>query len=76
MPSASNTSKTRTSGLIDRQVGALLERDAVELVRGEEHAVLEHVVELEVRRICLVVERVLRLAHLLRVVLPSPTARA
>src|SRR3546814_2221900 len=34
--------------VVDRDVLALLEADAVELVGGEEHAVLQHAVEFEV----------------------------
>ena len=59
-------------GLIDRDVLALLEGDAVELVRRIEHAVLEHVVELEVRLDLRIVQVVLRLANLLGVKIPVP----
>ena len=43
--------------VVDRQVGALLERHAVHLVRGEEHAVLSTSFELEVRADLRCVER-------------------
>ena len=58
--------------LIDGKVVALLEGEAVELVRGVEDAVLEHVVQLEVRLDLGLVQIVFRLAHLLGVELPVP----
>ena len=58
--------------LVHRQILALGERDPVELVRGEEHAVVEHAVELEVRLYLGVIELVLRRAHLLRIEVPVP----
>ena len=58
--------------LVHRNVLALLEGQPVELVGGVEHAVLQHVVELEVRLDLVLVEVVLRLAHLLGVELPVP----
>ena len=59
-------------GLIDRNVVAFLEGHAVELVRGVEHAVLEHIVEFEIGFDLVFVEIVFRLANLLGVVLPVP----
>ena len=56
--------------MIDRDVLALLERDAVELVRGEEDAVLEDSLEVEVRPDLRLVEVVLGLAHFLGVKIP------
>ena len=58
--------------LVHRQILALLEGEAVELVRGVEHAVLHHAVELEVRRHLRLVEVVVGLAHLLGVERPVP----
>ena len=58
--------------LIDRQVVPFLEREAVQLVRGEEDAVREHAVQLEVRLDLVVVQVELRLAHLLGVEVPVP----
>ena len=50
----------------------LLEGDAIEFVRGEEHAVLQHAVEQEVLFDLGIVERVVGFLHLLGVVLPIP----
>ena len=58
--------------MIQRQVGALLEGQAVKLVGGEEHAVLEHVLHLEVGLELRLVEVEFLLAHLLGVVRPVP----
>ena len=58
--------------VVHRKVVALLEGDAVELVGGVEDAVLQHVVQLEVGLDLLLVEIVLRLAHLLGVEVPVP----
>ena len=49
-----------------------VKRDSEQLVRGVEHAVVQHAVEREVRFDLRFVEVVLRLAHLLGVVLPIP----
>ena len=49
-----------------------LKREPVELVGGEEHAVLQHPIELEVGLDLRFVEVVLGLAHLLGVELPVP----
>ena len=59
-------------GVVDGNVCALLEGDAVELVGGVEHAVLEHVVQLEVGLDLRLVQIVLRLAHLLGIEVPVP----
>ena len=56
--------------LIDRDVVALLEREPVELIGGVEDAVLQDVVELEVRPHLRFIEVVLGLADLLGVELP------
>ena len=61
--------------MIYRNVLSLLERDAIELVGGKEHAVLENVVDLEVRLDLRLIERVLRLSHLLRIVLIIPRSQ-
>ena len=58
--------------LLHRNVVPLLEGEPVELVRRIEHAVLEHVVQLEVGLDLRFVQVVLRLAHLLGVELPVP----
>ena len=58
--------------VVHRQIVALLEAQAVELVGGEEHAVGEHIVQLEVRAQLRFIELVLGLAHLLGVVGPVP----
>jgi len=58
--------------MIDRNVVALLERQSIQFVGREKHAVLEDVVQLEVRHDLRFVEIVSRLAHLLGVVLPVP----
>ena len=58
--------------VVDRNVLALLEGDAVELVGGVEHAVLQHVVQLEVGLDLRFVEIVLGLADLLGVEVPVP----
>ena len=76
MPSASNTSNTRTSGVVDRQVRALLEGQAVQLVGGVEHAVLQHVVQLEVGLELRFVEGVLLARAPSRCSTPSPRPRA
>ena len=67
-----NTSKTRMPGVIHRNVFALFEGDAVELGRRVEDAVLQHVVQLEVRLDLLFIQIVLRLADLLGVEVPIP----
>ncbi len=51
---------------------AFLEGEAVELVRGVEHAILEHVVQLEIRLDLRFIEVVFGLADLLGVELPIP----
>lgn len=56
--------------VIGRDVGALLEGDAVQLRGGVEDAVLQHVVQLEVRLDLRLVQVVLGLAHLLGVEVP------
>ena len=56
--------------MVDGDVLALLEGDAVHLVGGEEDAVLENPLEIEVGPDLRLVEVVLRLAHLLRVEVP------
>ena len=59
-------------GLVDGNILALLERDAVELVGGVEDAVLQHVVEFEVGLDLRLVEIVSRFADLFGVKLPVP----
>ena len=59
-------------GVVLRQVGAFLERQAVQLVGGEEHAVLQHVLHLEVRLELRFVEVVLRGADLFGIERPVP----
>ena len=59
-------------GLIYRDVLALFEADSIQLSRRMEHAVLEHVVQLEVRLDLGVIEIILCLAHLFAVEIPIP----
>ena len=56
--------------MVDRDVGAGLEGDPVHLVRGEEDAVVQDAVELEVGAHLGLVDVVLRLAHLFGVEVP------
>ena len=63
-------------GLVDRQVVAFLEGQAVELVGGEEDAVVEHAVEFEVRLDRRFVEIVFGLAHLVGVEIPVRRGQA
>ena len=58
--------------LVHRQILALLEAQAVQLVRGEQHAVDQHAIHFEVRPHLRLVVGVLRLAHLLGVEVPIP----
>src|SRR6266571_4718689 len=58
--------------LINRNVLALLERDAIKLVRGEEDAVAQNAIELEVRSHLRLVEVIVGFANLFGVVLPVP----
>jgi len=58
--------------LVDGQVPAFLETQAIQLVRGVEHTVQQHVIELEVRRDECLIEIVACLAHLLRIERPVP----
>ena len=58
--------------LVDGQVPVLLETEAIELVRGVEHTIQQHVIELEVRRDARLIEIVACLAHLLRIERPVP----
>jgi len=59
-------------GVVDGDVLALFEGDAVELVGGVEHAVLEDVEDLEVGLLLVFIDVVLRFAHLVGVELPVP----
>ena len=59
-------------GVVDRNVVALFEGEAVQPVRSVEDSVLPDAVQLEVLLHLAFVERVLRLAQLFRVVLPIP----
>ncbi len=56
--------------VIDRNVGALLEGQPVELVGGIEHAVFQHVGDLEIGLHLVLVERVALLAQLFGIVIP------
>ena len=58
--------------MVRDQVGALGERDAKRLCRGEEHTVLQHTLRLKVWAHRGGVDVVLLLTHLLRVVVPVP----
>ena len=58
--------------LVNGNVLALFEGEAVELMRSVEDAVLEHVVQLEIGLDLRLVQVVFRLAHLLGVELPIP----
>ncbi len=58
--------------LIHRNVLPLLERNPVKLVRRVEHAILQHIPDLEVGLHLGFVDVVLRLAHLLGIELPVP----
>ena len=58
--------------IVNRDVVPLLESQSVQLVGGEEDAVLQNVIELEVRHDLRFIQVILRLPHLLRVVLPIP----
>ncbi len=60
---------------VGRNVFALLEGDSIQLGGSVEDAVLQHVVQLEVRLDLLFIEIVLRLAHLLGVNVPIPRLR-
>ncbi len=62
-------------GVIERQVRAALEAQAIELIRREEHALLVHVRQLEIGLELRFVERELLRAPS-RCSTPSPTARA
>ena len=59
-------------GVVNRQVGTLLEGQAVELARGVEHAVLQHVLHFQVGLELRLVEVVLVGADLLGVIRPVP----
>ena len=59
-------------GIVDRNVVSLLERQPVQLVGGEKHSVLQHVVQFEVGHDLRFIQIVLRLPHLLGVILPVP----
>ncbi len=59
--------------LIDRQIVAFLEREAVKLLRSEKDAVNDDVVQLVIRTHLRFVERIFRLAHFLRVKVPIRT---
>ena len=58
--------------IVNRDVVPLLESQSVQLVGGEEDAVLQNVIELEVRHDLGFIQVILRLPHLLRVILPVP----
>ena len=59
-------------GLIDGKVVTFLERESVQLVRGEEHAVLQHAVEHEILLDFVFVDLEFVLLHLLGIELPIP----
>ena len=59
-------------GRVDGNVGALLEADAVEHVRGVKHAIFKHVVQLKVGLDLRLVQIEFGLAHLFGVEVPVP----
>ena len=59
-------------GLIDRNVVALLEGDAIKLIGGIENAILQHLVEFEIGLERRLIQVIARLAHFLGIALPVP----
>ncbi len=59
-------------GVVDGNIVAFLEREAVELVCGVEDAILQHAIQFEVRLDFGFVEIELRLANLIGVEIPIP----
>ena len=61
--------------MIDRQILSFLERDAIEFVSGKEHAVMKHVLEVEIRFDLGIIQVVFGLPHFLGIVLPIGWAK-
>src|SRR6266571_6252375 len=61
--------------LIDRQIFSFLERNAVEFVRREENAVMQHMFELKIRFDLRFIQIIFSLKNFLRIVLPVLRAK-